>query len=180
MPPANSGGAFAQGVSDVLLNLGHGFFVDQRASGGAVFQTVADLEFGHGHFQFLGERVVDRILNVQAVGADAGLAVVAVLGNDRAFDGLIQVRVVEHDERRVAAQLQGHFLDVLGAFGHQLTTDFGRAGEGQFAHDRVAGQLAADVAGAAGDHAEHTVQGCRHGAPVQPGQGPRTGFAKQA
>src|SRR5450830_400430 len=149
------GRAFAQGVGDVFLDLGHGLLVDQRAGGGAFVQTVADLELGDRHFQLLGERVVDRILDVQAVGADAGLAVVAVFGNDRAFDGLIQVRVVEHDERRIAAQFQGNLLDVLGAFGHQLATDLGRAGEGQFAHDRVAGQLAADVAGAAGDHAEH-------------------------
>src|SRR5471030_3303094 len=153
-----NGCAFADRVSNVFLNLGHGFFVDQRASGGAFFQTVADLEFGHSHFQLLGERVVDRILDVQAVGADAGLAVVAVFGNDRAFDGLIQVRVVEHNKRRVAAQFQRDLLDVLGAFGHQLATDFGGAGEGQFAHDRVAGQLAADVAGAAGHHAEHAIR----------------------
>ncbi len=85
------------------------------------------LSLADRHFQLLGERVVDRILDVQAVGADAGLAVVAVFGNDRAFDGLIQVRVVEHDERRVAAQFQGNLLDVLGAFGHQLATDLGRA-----------------------------------------------------
>ena len=44
----------------------------------------------------------------------------------------------------------------MGAFGHQLATDLGGAGEGQLAHDRVAGQLAADFAGATGDHAEHT------------------------
>jgi ParB family chromosome partitioning protein len=93
----------------VLLDLGHGLAVDQRASGGAFFQTVADLQLGHGG-QLLGERVVDAVLDVQAVGADAGLAVVAVLGDDRAFDGLIQVGVVEHDERRVAAQFQETFL----------------------------------------------------------------------
>src|SRR5471032_2645980 len=149
------GRALADGVGDVFLDLGHGFFVDQRAGGGAVFQTVADLELGDRDFQLLGERVVDRVLYVQTVSAHARLAIVAVLGNDGAFDGLIQVCVVEHDERRVAAQFQGDFLDVLGAFGQQLTTDFGRTGERQLAHDRVAGQLATDVASAAGDNAQY-------------------------
>ena len=35
--------AFAHRVSDVLLHLGHGFFVNQRAGGDAIFQAVTDL-----------------------------------------------------------------------------------------------------------------------------------------
>jgi hypothetical protein len=151
----NQPGAFAEGVVDMFLDLGHGLVVDQRAGGGAFFQAVADLQLGHGGGELLDEGVVHAVLDVQAVGAHAGLAVVAVLGNQRAFHGGIQVGVVEDDERRVAAQLQGHLLDVVGALGHQLTTDLGGTGEGQLAHDRVAGQLAADFAGAAGHHAEH-------------------------
>ncbi|MNM43982.1 hypothetical protein D3C81_548730 [compost metagenome] len=139
----------------MFLNLGDSLAVDQRASGGAFFQAVTDLQLGNCSGQLLGERVVDAVLHVDTVGADAGLAVVAVLGDDRAFDGLIQVSVVEHDERRVAAQLQGNFLDVLGAFLHQLATDFGRAGEGQLAYQGVAGQFAANFAGAAGNHTQH-------------------------
>ena len=155
----------------MLLDLGNSLAVDQRASGGAFFQTVADLQLGDRGFQLLGEGVVDTVLHVDAVGADAGLAVVAVLGNDRAFDGLVQVGVVEHDERRVTAQFQGNLLDVLGAFFHQLATDFGRAGEGQLAHQGVAGQLGADFAGAAGDDAEHASRDAGTGSQLDQGQG---------
>ncbi|MCY1365359.1 hypothetical protein D9M69_522030 [compost metagenome] len=50
-----------------------------------------------------------------------------------------------------------------------MTTDFGRTGEGQLAHDRVAGQLGTDVAGAAGNNAEHASRNA--GALGQFGQG---------
>jgi hypothetical protein len=56
--------------------------------------------------QLLDEGVVHAFLHVEAVGADAGLAGVAVLADHRAFDGAVDVGVVEHDEGRVAAQLQ--------------------------------------------------------------------------
>src|SRR5471032_1398603 len=147
---------FFLGDGGVFRHVGQDGWLEEVA-----FQALATGEHGRAlavgvrDFQLLGERVVDRVLYVQTVSAHARLAIVAVLGNDGAFDGLIQVCVVEHDERRVAAQFQGDFLDVLGAFGHQLTTDFGRTGERQLAHDRVAGQLAADVASAAGDNAQH-------------------------
>ena len=160
----------------MLLDLGHGLVIDQGACGGAFVQTIADLELGHRYFQFFCECVVDRVLNVQAVGTYAGLTVVAVFGDDRAFYGFIQVRIVEHDKRCVAAQLQRHFLDVLGAFGHQLATDFGRAGEGQLAHDRVAGQLAADIAGTAGYNAQHAFRDAGTVCQLNQGQGRERGL----
>jgi TolA-binding protein len=43
-----------------------------------VLQAVADVHFGHGFGQFFGEFVVDGGLHIDAVGAHAGLAVVAV------------------------------------------------------------------------------------------------------
>ena len=164
-------GAFAHGILDMLLDLGHGLLVDQRTGGSTVFQTVANLQLAHGSDQFLGKGIVDAVLDVDAVGADAGLAVVAVLGDQRAFDGGIQVSVIENDERRVAAQLQRHLLDVLGALGHQLATDLGRAGEAQLAHDGVAGQLATHFAGAASDHAQHTFRNTGALGQLDQGQG---------
>ena len=65
--------------------------------------------------QLRGEGVVDAVLHQDAVGADAGLAGVAVLGGDRALDRGVEVGVVEHDEGRVAAELQRDLLDRAGA-----------------------------------------------------------------
>ena len=58
------------------------------------------------------EGVVDLVLHVQAVGADAGLAGVAVLADHRALDGAVDVGVVEDDEGRVAAQFEAELLIV--------------------------------------------------------------------
>src|SRR5690606_2026345 len=164
-------GAFANGIFDVLLDLGDSLAIDQRTGGGAVFQAVTNLQLGHCGGQLLGERVVDAVLYVDTVGADACLAIVAVLGDDRALDRLVQVGVVEHDERGVATQFQGNLLDVLGAFFHQLATDFGRAGEGQLAYQGVAGQLAADFASAAGNHAQHASRDAGAVGQLDQGQG---------
>src|SRR6266481_4037000 len=71
---------------------------------------------------------------------------------DRSLDRHLDVGVVEDDERRVAAEFEREFLDRAGALLHQQFTDFGRAGEGQLADDRVRGQLAADLLGPAGSH----------------------------
>ena len=106
----------------------------------------------------LRERVVDAVLHQDAVGADAGLAGIAVLRGDRALDRHLDVGVVEHDERRVAAEFQRDLLDRRGALLHQQFADLGRAGEGQLAHGRVGGHLAADLLGAAGDAGEDALR----------------------
>jgi hypothetical protein len=56
--------------------------------------------------QLLDEGVVHAVLHIEAVGAHAGLAGVAVLADHRAFHRRVEVGVVEHDEGRVAAQFQ--------------------------------------------------------------------------
>ncbi|MNP08250.1 hypothetical protein D3C76_1003100 [compost metagenome] len=165
----NHASAFAHSVFNVLLNLGHGFGVDQGAGGDAVFQAITNVQLGHGRGELVDEGIVDAVLDIQTVGADAGLAVVAVLRDQRPLDSGVQVGVIEDDEGCIAAQFQRHLLDVLGALDHQPAADFGGAGEGQLAHERVTGQLAADFAGTAGDHAEHAFRNA--GALGQLGQG---------
>ena len=105
----------------------------------------AGFSFAHRGGELVGERVVDRVLHQQPVRAHAGLPGVAVLRHDRAFHRRIQIRIVEDDERRVAAELERQLLDRGRALRHQDLADFGRSGERQLAHDRIGGQLAADL-----------------------------------
>ena len=49
---------------------------------------------------------VDRLLHVDPIRAHAGLAAIAELGAHQTLNGRIDVCVVEHDERSVAAQLE--------------------------------------------------------------------------
>ena len=60
------------------------------------------------------EVVVDAFLRVDAVRADAGLAHVAELRDDRAFDRGVEIGVVEDDEGRVAAEFEADLLHRRG------------------------------------------------------------------
>ncbi len=100
------GGALVEGVLQMALHLGHCRGVDQRTGGHALLRTVADLQPRHRSGKLVDEGVVDAVLYVDAVGTDAGLPGVAVLGDHRALDRRIQIGVVEDDEGCVAAQLQ--------------------------------------------------------------------------
>ncbi len=155
LPPSATRAALRDGVGDVLLDLGHGLGVDQRTLVGRAREAVAHAQLAHRFDQLRDERVVHAFLHQQAIGADAGLAGVAVLRGDRALHGGVEVGVVEHDERRVAAELQRNLLERAGALLHQLLADLGRAREGELAHPRVRGHLAADRGGGTGDYAEH-------------------------
>ena len=84
-----------------------------------------------------GELVGDAALHEEAVGGGARLATVAHLRDHRAGDGGVEVGVVEHEERRVAAELHRAVHDAVGRLLQQATTDLGRAGERQLAYARV-------------------------------------------
>ena len=114
-----------------------------------------DLQFPHGGGELFGEGVIDPVLHQNAVGADAGLARCCGISTPSPSTGGVQIGIVEHHEGRVAAQLHGDFLDVVRALAHQLTADFGGAGESELAHDRVGGDLGRRFRRRAGDHAKN-------------------------
>jgi len=90
----------------VALDLRDGGIVDQRALVDTGFEAVADLDAAGLGGQLLHEAVVDAGLHVEAVGADAGLAGIAVFADHRAFDRGVDVGIVEDDEGGVAAEFQ--------------------------------------------------------------------------
>ena len=67
---------------------------------------------------------------------------VAELAEQRAGDRLVEVGVVEDDERRVAAELERDLLHLPRALRHQELPDLGRAGEAELADERARRQLA--------------------------------------
>jgi hypothetical protein len=96
-------GALLDGVGDVRLDLLHRLHVDQRADHRTRREPVGDLHRTGCLGQPLGEGVIDAVLDQNAVGADAGLAGVAVFRSDGALDRHLDIGVVKDDERRVAA-----------------------------------------------------------------------------
>ena len=143
------------GVGDVALDLVDRRRLDQRALLGARLEAGADLEPGNRGRELLGELVVDPLLDIDPVGADAGLAGVAELARDRALDRGVDVGVVEDDQGRWPPSSMLDLLDRVGALLEQDLADLGRAGEGELAHGiELLVELAADLPGTAGDDVE--------------------------
>ena len=136
--------AVVDGVPDVRGDLGDGAVVDERAVGDGRVVAAADLEALDLVDEGGGEGVVDAALDVDAVGADAGLARGAEFAGDGAGDGSGQVGVVEDDEGRVAAELEGEFLQCVGGLLHEELPDAGAAREGHFSNRHAARQRLAD------------------------------------
>ncbi len=71
--------ALGDGVRHVFLDLFDGLGVDQRACGHTLGKAVANLQLTDLLCELLGKGVVDAGLDIEAVGADAGLAGIAIL-----------------------------------------------------------------------------------------------------
>ena len=120
----------------------------------ARLRPVADFEPADGVGQLGDEGVVNPVLRIDAVGADAGLAHVAEFRGDRAVDRGVDIGVVEHDERRVAAELEPDLLHRPRRLAHEELADLGRAGEADEAHRRMLAHRLADGGRIAGQHVE--------------------------
>jgi hypothetical protein len=103
-------GAPPDRVRDMRLDLLDRLHVDQRSDHRTRLEPVGDLHRTGGLGQPLCKSIIDAVLHQDAVGADAGLAGVAVFRGDRTLDRHLDIGVVEDDERRVAAQFQRQFL----------------------------------------------------------------------
>ena len=88
----------------MILYLGHGAGVDQRSQRCPGFKPIANFHFPNGRSKFFGKNIIDTSLYIDPVGTDAGLTIVAKLTQDCTFDSGIDVGVIKHDERRIAAQ----------------------------------------------------------------------------
>ena len=140
--------------------------VDQRSHLGGLVERIAGPQSGHPLREAVAHLVVRGALDVDPVEADAGLAGVAELGGDRPLYRGLEVRVGEHDERRVPAELERHALGLGGRVPQQSRADLRRAGEAELAHGLVLDQLAADRLRVRCDHEIGNARG-------QPGVGQR-------
>lgn len=104
----------------------------------------------HARGELVGEFVDDVGMDVEAVGGDAGLTNVAQLGGHRAVDRGVQVGVLAHDERRVAAQLHRGAQHGTGGLREQQASDGRGPGEGQFAQPAVLDKGLGDGGGTGG------------------------------
>ena len=108
----------------MCLDLLDRLHVDQWADHRTRLEPVGDLHRTRGLGEALGEGVVDAVLHQDPVGADAGLAGIAIFRGDGTLDRGLDIGVVEDDERRVAAEFKRQFVDCAGALIRQQTTVF--------------------------------------------------------
>ena len=97
-------------IGDMRFDFFQRSLIDERALFDTGAETVAHLQLRHLGGEAIGEAVVDRILHEHPVGADAGLPGVAVFACYRARHGGVEIGVVEHDVRRIAAEFERDVL----------------------------------------------------------------------
>src|SRR5450830_1479785 len=102
---------------------------------------------------------IQRAVDNDPVDAHADLALMQEASDDCGMRRYLDVRIFQHHQRRVTAQLQGHALDVLAAGGDapDITSHVGGAGEGNQARYRVLDERIANLR----TRADHHVQRAR-------------------
>ena len=93
-------------IAEMRVDLVDRFGVDQRALRDAAVRAGSDFQCLDPGDELGGESVVDLVVDEEAVRADARLARIPILRNDRPFGRCVEVGIVEHDERRIAAELE--------------------------------------------------------------------------
>ena len=141
---------FRHRVGDMVLRLRLPARVDQRADAHA-FSMPPPSFSARRVGQSRGEGVVAARLDVETVGADAGLAGVAELRDDRAFDGGIHVGVVVHQQGSVAAAFEAEFFTVGADCATSSEPTSVRASEADLADARIGAELGPDRRRVAGD-----------------------------
>src|SRR5487761_2511611 len=94
------------GVFNLTIHLLQRGLINHRADINACIQAIAQPQSANPLRQHRGESLIDGPLDIQAVGADAGLPRVAELREHDALGGAFQIGVIKDDKGRMAAQFQ--------------------------------------------------------------------------
>ena len=130
---------------------------DLGALEGSLVERIADDILAGALLEGLDKLVVDALLHIDARSGAAALAVVEVDAEVDPVDGLLDIGVVEHDIRRLAAQLEGNLLEVGGGGGlHDGTTYERGTGEGDLVNIHVRGDGGTGNLAEPGDDVENT------------------------
>ena len=131
---------------------------DERAEVGVLVVGIADHDLAHQLGDAGDEVVVERARDDRPGRGGAVLAGVDQRAGDRALDRGLEVGVVEHHERRLAAELEVGAVTVHGRGGHHLAADRRRPGERHHVDVGMPDQRGADVAARSGDDVEDAVR----------------------
>jgi len=131
------------------------FPVDDRADVGSGLQRVINFQ-SPKPFQHRGD---ETIVNAGGDDQPRGRSTALAGREKRTVDGAIhrdfEISIVEHQQRILAAHLQGEFLQVLGGFDGEFFADVGRARKRNHFHARIAQQYFADILRGSRNHVQH-------------------------
>jgi hypothetical protein len=144
------GGAADEAVHPVAVRRG-----DERTHLGRFGERIAQADRTGALDETVDEFLIDRTLDEDAAPGAAVLPGVAEDGED-GTRGFFEVGVREDEAGGLAAQFQGDAFDVAGCEALDLDADLGRAGEGDLAHVRMAGESRTGGAARAGNDIEHS------------------------
>ncbi len=131
---------------------------DHRADLGLRVERITDPQFPGPRGELLQELVVDLAVHEGAAARAAVLARHVEHGDDRRRHHLVEVRVLEHDVRRLAAQLEEQALERVGALAHDLLAGRRLAREADERDLGVLDEGVASRAAAPGDDVEDAVR----------------------
>ncbi len=127
----------------------------QRAHGDLGLEALADHHLVRNLDERIEEFVLDGFRHIDALHRHAHLTGHTKYRVGHALHGLLaQIRIVEHDRRIVAAELQSDAFDALGGIRHDVARRRDRAGEADLADVRMSGQPVADFRRNAGNDIE--------------------------
>lgn len=128
--------------------------VDERGDLGAGVGAGSDAELFRTGDEFAEELLVAGAGDEQPGAGDAALSAGGEDAVHDAGEGLLQVGVLQHDRRGLAAEFEGDGDEFVGGGVGEGAAGGGAAGEGDLLHGRVADDRVADDAAAAGQDGE--------------------------
>ncbi len=120
--------------------------VHDRADVDGLVQRRADAQRFHARADLVVELLGDALLHQQPRARAAHLALVEPDAVDEAFDGGVEVRVVEDDEGALAAEFQAELLRGIRGGLADDAADLGGAGEGDLVDAGMLDERGAGVA----------------------------------
>ena len=131
---------------------------DQRTHLDAGLRLRAHLESADGAGQVRDDLLVHCCADIEPAGGRAVLPGIVEAEGADAADDCFQIRVVEHDDRRLASELQMSALQIAGRSAQHLLSGRHIAREGRHANARVSDQRCTDALAAPADDVDDALR----------------------
>ncbi len=151
----------ARASSTRICTRSDGGFIDERADLGFRLERVSNFECGGLRGELSAKLIRDRAFHDDSFGGHADLSLVHKSAEIRGGHGCLQIRILEHDHWRLAAQFKKRALEMMPRFFGDDPAHPGRTGKINPAGFRVGNQFVNDFRGIGGrvrDGVDHAIR----------------------